>query len=79
MKMVKIICIKKAYNHYNFAKNDLTIGKEYEYVNGDFVYKHAGEVYIFVKDDKDYWDYYPKKCFITKDEYRHKKLEELGI
>lgn len=64
---MKVICVE---NYYGLLF--LTIGKEYE------VLIHTDRA-IKIWDDSINASWYCSDFFITKKEYRNKKLEELGI
>lgn len=74
--MKKIICIKNN-TEGGFVCHHLTIGKEYEcfdtYFNNDVFY------FCAVRDDNNESMLFPKNYFLTLEEYRDKKLKELGI
>jgi hypothetical protein len=74
---MKVVCIKNSYLDWGggICKYDIIIGKEYECLNGsDFV-----DDYLISFDNDHRAMYYPKSFFITKEEYRNKRLEEIGI
>lgn len=65
---MKVICV----DNYEGVVS-LIIGKEYEveyYIPGYYSIKTENSRYTIT---------YPKYCFITLDEYRNKRLKELGI
>ncbi len=71
---MKVICVK---NTSNGVKYKLTIGKEYKVLN---YYNNRNTIIWIINEDAISGDgAYPKECFITQEEYRDKKLKELGI
>jgi hypothetical protein len=62
--------------HSSANTYNLTIGKEY-YILYD--YAIGTDDYYILKNDKDAACSYPVNCFMTFDEYRNKKLEDIGI
>ena len=65
---MKVICV----DNYEGVVS-LIIGKEYEaeYYNADY--------YSIRTENSRYMITYPKYCFVTLEEYRNKRLEEIGI
>lgn len=66
---MKVICV---YN--DNGRHFIKIGKEYDaedIASPDF--------YFFKIKGSRYMATYPKSCFITIEEYRNRKLEEIGI
>lgn len=64
---MKVVCID------NGGFDLITIGKEYECLNGsDFV-----DDYLISFDNGHRAMYYPKSLFMTKEEQRNKKLNEI--
>jgi hypothetical protein len=70
---MKVICIK---NDDLWLNHELTMGKEYEYSSE---FEFTGTKYILVRTDDGKMRSCPMEIFITLEEYRDKKLEELGI
>ncbi len=70
---MKVICIRNDYGG-QVVDNNLTIGKEYECTGEFFTNSYC----IIIGGEFELW-YCPKDFFITKEEYRNKKLEEIGI
>ncbi len=77
-----VVCIN---NYDGKLKHSLTVGKIYkvEYITdfGIHLDSYGLPEYIqyLIIDDDDVMRYYPKDCFITQEEHRDKKLENLGI
>ena len=72
---MKVICKStKDYSDDLFWQGSLTIGKEYDILD-NFI--SPGEYMIM--NDYGFEHLYPVKCFITKQELREEKLNELGI
>ncbi len=72
----KVICIKntdKICQILHYLDDNLTIGKEY-----DAEYITEYQKYLIL-NDKNSYIYYPIEWFITVEEYRDKRLKELGI
>ena len=70
---MRVICIDNKYN-------GLIIGKEYECVETFHNDLYDATTYKIKIDDIDNdWWFFPADNFKTLDEYRNKKLEELGI
>ncbi len=70
---MKVICVKNR-NEYNddIRQYELTIGKEYTpYL--------INSTWYYIGLDNGYRSVFPKSWFMTKEEYRDKKLEDLGI
>ncbi len=57
----------------------LTIGKEYTIMTYPLEPIYNGFEFVFVEDDNNSFKRYPKNWFMTKEEYRNNRLEELGI
>lgn len=66
---MKLVCI----DNKNYEIPFITIGKEYECIKED------NEYYYILEDDNNINIISSKHLFITLDEYRNKKLEEIGI
>ncbi len=66
---MKMICIKKV-----GISDSLTIGKEYDMS----AFEYNGAHFLTINDG-GLFDIYPKSWFISVEEYRQKRLEELGI
>jgi hypothetical protein len=64
---MKVVCIDNINNQLK-----LTIGKVY-------VTTDLQRGYYFIKSDIGHMILYPKNLFLTMNEYRNKKLEEIGI
>lgn len=64
---MKVVCIDNINNQLT-----LTIGKIYDAEGHD-------RDYYFIKSDIGHMILYPKNLFLTMNEYRNKKLEEIGI
>ena len=68
MKVIKLICVN------NKNSLSLTLGKEY------YAYViTAGNTYYRLFNDKGKINSYTTDLFMTLEEYRNKRLEELGI
>jgi len=67
---VKVICIDIQNNPPWW---NLTIDKIYDSC------EVTHERTIYIVDDSGLGRYYPRSCFITLDEYRNQKLEDIGI
>jgi hypothetical protein len=84
---MKVICVcdRVEYNYaltglIGYRNLKLTIGKEYDCLNEtEFQYAIAGTIYYYIKDDYGDLCLCPVNNFLTVEEYRDKKLEELGI
>lgn len=75
---MKVICVEtqlKSVRCDNSYYPNLTIGKEYECLNSNVDYAN----YYMVRNDNNTNIMCPKHFFITKEEYRNKRLEEIGI
>ena len=70
MKDMNVKCISNNSGDYIY----LTVGKEYTYIN----IFHQVKYYRII-DDTNSSNVYPMKCFLTLEEYRNRKLEEIGI
>jgi hypothetical protein len=80
---MKIICISddntliigKKYSEAidSYYEFNLTVGKVYEYFNIDNINWYQ------IIDDSGFKFYYPPCFFITIEDYRNKKLEDIGI
>jgi hypothetical protein len=71
---MKVICVKNISDIYKNHFN-LTVDKEYD---ADIkVINH--KIFYCLRNDLAIKNMYDKSYFITKEEYRNKKLEELGI
>lgn len=71
---MKVICVKNIYDIY---KNHfiLSVGKEYD---ADIkVINH--KIFYCLRNDLGIKNMYDKSYFITKEEHRNKRLEEIGI
>ena len=65
------------YSDELFWQGSLTIGKEYEVLQIiDLEYHGNGYV---IMNDYGFEHLYPVKCFVTRQELREEKLNELGI
>jgi hypothetical protein len=74
---MKVICKSlKDYTDDLFWQGSLTIGKEYDILNKPFDIP-SGEYIIM--SDYGFEHLYPVKCFVTKQDIREDKLNELGI
>ena len=74
---MKVICKStKDYSDDLFWQGSLTIGKEYDILDTK-LYISPSEYMIM--NDYGFEHLYPVKCFITKQELREEKLNELGI
>jgi len=73
---MKVIC-KSTKDHSDelFWRGSLTISKEYEVLNTNYI--SSGEYLIM--NDYGFEHLYPVSCFLTKQELRENKLKELGI
>jgi hypothetical protein len=78
----KIICInnKITGDRLTMGELSITIGKEYETyyelfnIDGDQSF-----IYLPIVDDVGYMRLYPRNFFMSKEEYRNQKLEDIGI
>lgn len=79
----KIICVNKTPGDrltMGELPISITIGKEYETyyelfnIDGDQSF-----IYLPIVDDAGYMRLYPKDFFMSKEEYRNQKLEDIGI
>ena len=74
---MKVICKStKDYSDDLFWQGSLTIGKEYDILDTK-LYISPSEYMIM--NDYGFEHLYPVKCFVTKQELREDKLNELGI
>lgn len=72
---MKVICKStKDYSDSEFWMGSLTIGREYDTLDN---YISPSEYMIM--NDYGFEHLYPVKCFVTKQELREEKLNELGI
>ncbi len=71
---MKLICVKNI-DILSKNRNPLTINKKYHVL----FLKDPFNYIIEVEDDSGVKNWYPKDWFITIEEYRQQKLEELGI
>jgi len=72
---MKVICkSKKDYSDSEFWMGSLTIGREYDTLDN---YISPSEYMIM--NDYGFEHLYPVRCFVTKQELREEKLNELGI
>ena len=70
---MKVICIDNhSTNHLDGDELDLTLGKTYD------VIKTSPDMYL-IKDDSGDRCWYNKNAVIPIDEWREKKLREIGI
>jgi hypothetical protein len=74
---MKVICISNKLKY-----TGITIGKEYEIIPE--LLSQISDFYInddiyHIRNNNGFDFYYPKEYFITIEEYRDKKLNELGI
>lgn len=89
---MKVICKStKDYSDSEFWMGSLTIGREYDtldlkkvIVNQDLKITINSDDYIspseyMIMNDYGFEHLYPVKCFVTKQELREEKLNELGI
>jgi hypothetical protein len=77
---MRLICIKKNINEevpFGIGYYNLIIGKEYECSDMMSSPNWICEYYRIIINNVYY--IFPCDCFITLDEYRNQKLEELGI
>ena len=74
---MKVIC-KSTKDHSDdlFWQGSLTIGKEYDILDTK-LYISPSEYMIM--NDYGFEHLYPVKCFVTRQELREEKLNELGI
>lgn len=77
---MRVICVNNIdYINYHddkvITKFDLTIGKEYD----AYIAIYESDSYYVVKNDSGTKDPYPLTFFMTLEEYRNKKLGEIGI
>lgn len=72
-----VICIKNSYLDWGggICKHDITIGKEYD----AYIAAYESNSYYVVINDDGIKNAYPLTYFITLEEYRNKKLGEIGI
>ncbi len=74
---MKMICVN---NEDEDEDINLTIGKEYECLDSYYYGNYSFEIIICkLVNDIGKWIVCPKNYFITLEEYRNQKLEELGI
>lgn len=77
---MRVICVEKVEGE---EYSNITIGKEYEYQTSigtsDSPLESCNNIYYLITDESNATFIYPSNCFMTKEEYRNKKLEELGI
>jgi len=73
---MKVVCIDNKGYHPELDNHFcLTIGKEYDAYIGIY----ECDFYYEVKNDEGTKNTYPLTYFMTLEEYRNQKLEELGI
>ena len=73
---MKVICKSlKDYTDEEFWQGSLTINKEYDILNINYI--SSGEYMIM--NDYGFEHLYPVKCFVTKQDIREQKLNELGL
>lgn len=76
---MKVICKStKDYSDDLFWQGSLSIGKEYEVlqqINDNSI----GYIEYSIVNNYGFEHIYPTKCFVTKQELREDKLNELGI
>jgi hypothetical protein len=70
---MKVIC-KSTKDHSDdlFWQGSLTVGKEYEVLQ-------IIDLEYVIMNDYGFEHLYPVKCFVTRQELREEKLNELGI
>lgn len=73
--MIVICKSTRDYSNESFWRGSLTISKEYEVLNTNYI--SSGEYMIM--NDYGFEHLYPVSCFVTKQELREHKLKELGI
>jgi len=82
---MKVICVDNNNVLLDNKWNDITIGKEYTCVDINKIYykmifsEHFCNIHCFILDDSKIYCIYPKNLFISLEEYRNKRLEEIGI
>lgn len=80
---MKVICKStKDYSDEEFWMGSLTVGKEYEILDQNKHFVHTDYISpdeYMIMNDYGFEHLYPVKCFITKQELREDKLNELGI
>jgi hypothetical protein len=73
---MKVICKStKDYSDEEFWMGSLTVGKEYDILDTNYI-SHSE---YMIMNDYGFEHLYPVKCFVTKQELREDKLNELGI
>lgn len=73
---MKVICKStKDYSDEEFWMGSLTIGREYDTLDTNYI---SPDEYM-IMNDYGFEHLYPVKCFLTKQELREQKLNELGI
>lgn len=75
---MKVVCIKNSYLDWDggICKYDITIGKKYDVIKSH--YFQDKYYYSIINDSGNSYPYLVK-LFITLNEYRNKRLEEIGI
>lgn len=75
---MKVVCVS---NDYYIDKKNLTIGKEYECISIDHndIKYWSDLYYCMIIDNNNKEMMYPKFFFVTVEEYRNRKLEDIGI
>jgi hypothetical protein len=77
---MKLICIYEVTDILDFGngKPELTYGKEYEIIR-EFKRLEDGRQFVGIRNDSNVITEYLISRFVTKDEFRKKQLEKIGI